>query len=398
MPEYLFTARSAKGRSMTDLVGARTIGDARRALEAQGFTDILFHTDNEQLRVNRQMQEQMDPHALVGAVEARYERFSGSTARRPGSSWSTEVCVWIAPWLVLLLIPSILSIWIFAIKRNPLDPGLWLGILVQGGVGFIVCCVVLALSGHRAQIRAATWNRVERTRFWTAFLKCLPPIGRPPLSDLDLRLATVLARNGRVEEGRRLVAPYLAQAATDAMLLGRVAHFHHAAGESERALEFLGRAVEVSNGSTQALVDQAYFLARHLERPAEAEAVLGRLRERELIELARVFVWFTRGLILLQQGQPAGALAAFAEADKHLAPHTNVALLKGMQLELYAFRALACAAVGQTEEGRRWFRRARPLLEARRETALLARLHAALGQSHEAQPLSVSSQSTKTQT
>lgn len=380
MPEYLFTARSAKGRSVTDNVGARTIGDTRRVLEAQGFTDIFFHTDNEQLRTNQRVQEQVDPHALLGAVEARYERLGSAAPQRPGSDRSMELLLPVAPWLIIIAAPFILNLWMAALKKDPLSPGLWLVMIVQGGVGFVVSCAVFALAGYRAQLRAATWNRVGRTRFWTAFLKRLPPIGRPPTSDLDIRLATVLARNGQIEEGRRLVAPYLAQAETDAMLLGQIGHFHQAAGESERALELLTRAVELSRNSTQALVDLAFILTRHLERPSEAQAVLERLAERELTELARVFVCSTRRLIAQQQGRPAEAFTAFAEADVYLAPHTHLALLKGMQLELWAFRALALAADGKPEEARRWFRKARPLLEARRETRLLERCRRAIPQ------------------
>ena len=52
MPDYLFTARTSEGRTVTDRITAPTVDAARYALETRRYADIIFHTDDQTNRLD----------------------------------------------------------------------------------------------------------------------------------------------------------------------------------------------------------------------------------------------------------------------------------------------------------------------------------------------------------
>lgn len=374
MPDYLFTGRDAEGRPVTDRITAATVDGARYALETRRYTEIVFHTDDASQRLDATFQRELDPDAELVPLDPEEDlkaRRGGGLLHGIGLAVKMHAFLWL-PLLVWNL-----SSWSGA---RPFGWGDWLGFSLSGL--FLVYFLWLVIPGvlFQALLRASVMNRLAETRLWTRVLGSLRFFngGTFPRFELAVRLACVLARNGRVEEGRALLAPYAAKAETDAMTASRLAGFHTTAREHERAQELRDRALELSQGGIVEVIDHAFGLVRHLRRPAEARASLARLGDRELVEIARIFVAYTEALIALEEQRFAEAVTLFEKTEAELQPLAASELMWAMRRDIWAFQALALAGTGRIAEARTLLARARPLLEARRETELLERCDAVI--------------------
>jgi hypothetical protein len=374
MPDYLFTARTSEGRAVTDRITAPTVNAARYALETRRYEDIVFHTDDQTARLDAQMARDLDPdqEGEVLTPEQQLEaRRGGGFLHGLWFAWKVNSIFWL---------PILIWCAISFVGSRPFGLGDWAGFILAGL--FMVYFVVLVIPGvaYQASLRAAVWNRLGETRFWTAVLRRMPLVsgGAFPKLDLDVRLASVLARHGRVDEGRRLLEPYLA-GTPDAMTVARIAGFHNAAGEYAMAHELSCRAVALSNGGIIETIDQALGLVRYLRRPAEARACLERIADQELLEAPRIYVAYIEGLIALEEKRYTEAVTALEKTVTLMQPMASSELIKGLLRDIWAFQSIALAGVGRMTEARALLARARPMLEARRETELLQRCRAAVG-------------------
>ncbi len=374
MPDYLFTGRDAEGRAVTERITAATVDGARYALETRRYTQIVFHTDDASNRLDATLKQDLDPNEegveLDPETALKLRRGGGFLN---GIGFAVQVHMFL--WLPLLVWN--LSSWF---GSRPFGWGDWLGFVLTGL--FIVYFFWLVIPGvlYQAFLRASVLNRLAETRLWAFVLGRMRFFhgGRMPRLDLAVRLACVLARSGRVEEGRALLAPFAQDTERDAMTASRIAGFHASAQEHERAQELRNRAVELSHGGLVEIIDHAFGLARHLRRPAEARASLARIGDRELVEIARIFVAYTHALIALEEQHFAEAFTLFEKTEAEMDPLATNELMWGIRRDVWAFQALALAGAGRIAEARRLLARARPLLEARREAELLKRCDAAI--------------------
>jgi tetratricopeptide (TPR) repeat protein len=195
-----------------------------------------------------------------------------------------------------------------------------------------------------------------------------------PRLELDMRLAVVLARNDRLQEALTIVEPHAANARDNSVVLVRLAGFWDAAGDHLRALELREQAIAASQGrGIVEIIDHAYSLARHLRRPDEAEESLKRLDQRELGDFARLFAGITRALIALERERFAEAHGLFTKVEETIALFLANPAMVEVQSYVCAYKALSAAGMGQHEEARALFARARPRMEANRERELLDR-------------------------
>lgn len=374
MPQYLFTATSRDGAKVTDRVGAATVEGARYALETRGFTEIVFHTDDSSHRIDAAMSAEM------GTTDADYELSpeQEKEARQGGGMLSG---LWFA-WKVNALFWVPTGAWAAWAWWNGRPYSFW-DWTAFGVFGlFLVYFVWLVIPGvgYQGLLAASLWNRLAQTRSWVAFLRFtgrFSPVKIPKL-ELDMRLAWVLARNDRAEEARRLLADHESNAAGDAMILMRLSGIYDALGEHDRAHATRTKGVEVSGGGLGEIVDHAFGLIRQLRRPAEARASIDRVADREQSDLVKVFVCYTEALIALEEGRIEVAEKGLEDTESALAPYANNEIMKGMVREIWMYKAIALAMLQRTDEARKLFRAARPLLTARRETALIERCAALL--------------------
>jgi len=270
--------------------------------------------------------------------------------------------------------------------------GIWCALAIRGGrpfgVGdyiafalsglFLVYFFWMALPGlaYQRLLTALCWNREKEAAACVRFLRLLRGLGGVgvPRLELDIRLAEVLARNDKLSEAVQRLEPYVAKASGDTLLLGRLAEFWDAAGDHERACKLREQAIELTGGKgLHQIIDHAHGLVRHLRAPDLARASLARIEGRELADMPRLFVGYTRALVALEEGSFQEAEARLGRTEQAIAPQLANPLFEGMLSEVRAFHALALAGLGRAGEARAQFERARPMLEARREQALLAR-------------------------
>ncbi len=369
MPQYLFTATSRDGAKVTERVGAATVEGARYALETRGFTEIVFHTDDSSLRIDAALSAEMgatDSDAELTPEQEKEARQGGGMLSGLWFAWKVNSIFWMptggwAAW----------AWW----NGRPYSFWDWTAFCVFGLFLVYFVWLVIPGVGYQGLLTASLWNRLAQTRSWVAFLRFtnrFSPVKLPKL-ELDMRLAWVLARNDRADEARRLLADYEANSATDAMVLMRLSGIYDALGEHERAHTTRTKGVDVSGGGLGEIVDHAFGLVRHLRRPVEARASLERVADREQSDLVRVFVCYTEALIALEEGRLEVAEKMLADTEGALSPYANNELMKGMIREIWMHRAIVLAMLQRKDEARKWFRAARPLMEARRETVLIER-------------------------
>jgi len=369
MPVFLFSANSPDGRQVTERIEAATADAARYALDLRGYREIAFHTDDASNRMDAVFQAEMvdgHPDSQLTPEQELEARQGGGMLQVVWSAWKHSAVFWVP-----------LGLWV-GVSLAGGRPFSWLDILSFAlGALFLGWFVWLVLPGvgYQGLLAASTWNRLRETRAWVRFLRFLSSVGAPrtPQLELDMRLACVLARNGCEEEARRVVAPHEAAAAGNPMILGRLAGFYEAVGDHARAHANRTLAVEASGGGLAEIIDHAHGLVRHLRRPAEARASLARIADREVADLAQIFVRYTDGLIALEEGRPEAAIELLSKTEQAMTPYEGNELVKGMFREVWAFRVIALAATGQFAEAKQLFAKALPLLRARRESSLIAR-------------------------
>jgi hypothetical protein len=289
------------------------------------------------------------------------------------SAWMANAIFWVP-----------LGIWGFLAIRGgrPYSTGDIIGFVLAGLFLFYFLRAALPQAAYRRLLQASTWAREREARTCVRLLGAIRRLGgvSVPRLELDMRLAGVLARNDKLSEANALVAPYAAQAAGDPMLLGRLAGFWDTAGDHETALRLREQAVATTGGQgLHEIIDHAHGLVRHLRRPAEAAASLARIANRELADLPRVFVLYTRGLIALEEERFAEAERLLAETEAAMRSQLGNPGMQGMLRDIWAFRALALAGQSRNDEAREYFARAQALLSARRDRKLLERCQTALG-------------------
>lgn len=369
MSSYLFSAKSPEGKSVTDRIEAATTDAARYALDLRGYREIIFHTDDSSNRVDAVLLAEMVDGGFESRLTPEQEkeaRKGGGVLRQLWTAWKLNAVFWIP-----------LSIWIGVNLAGgmPFSAGDIIS-FVFGGL-FLVYFVWLVLPavGYQCLLAASIWNRLGETRAWARFLRFFGPIGPVRIAklELDMRLAYVLGRHGLLDEARRLIAPHESVAANNAMILGRLASFYDVIGDHERAHANRTQAVDASSGGLSEIIDHAHGLIRHLRRPQEATTSLNRIGDREVADVARLFVSYTEGLIALEEGRHEESIEKFLKTEQAITPYAANEILNGMLRDIWAFRAIALAKTGRYGEAKELVLKALPMLQARRETILISR-------------------------
>lgn len=373
MPRYLFTAKDSDGQPVTDFIESATLDGARYALETRRYTQILFHTDDASNQLDESIRQEMGSPNPEGVLTPRQILEARQSGGLLGGLWfglRMNAVIWVplAIWCVLALIAG-----------RPYRWNDWLGFGLFGV--FVVYFVWLALPGigYDRLLVASVWNDERETRLWTSFLRALRRVGCPlvPALELDVRLAHVLGRHGRRPEVEALMAKHEAAAEQNPLVIGQIAGVFDSLGDHERAHQWRTRFCEVTQDSAMAVIDHAHALVRQMRRADEAEASLSRIGDREQSAIAILFITYTRGLIALERGRHAEALASFREAETGSLQFQNP-LMVGMRNDIRAFQAIALAGTGAREEARRLKSAVLPLLQARNDRPLIQYLESAI--------------------
>ncbi|MBI3849573.1 MAG: hypothetical protein HY298_04685 [Verrucomicrobia bacterium] len=375
MTSFLYTARTASGGTLTDRIEAESLDAALLALEHEGLREILFHTDEFAEATLAMAKKEVSPHLLTRPITPQQERKS----RQLGGTWGLIWFGWKREWHYWfpLLLWNSYSFY----HGRPFGDFAWLGFALSGL--FLVAFIFMRLPGiaYNQLIEATVWHRGQAVKRWVELLRSFKRffnVGVPEM-ELDCRIATVMARDGDLDRALAIFQKHEVNSVGRAYYFCRQAEIYGAAKEYQKMVECRLKAMEESRGGQNETVDYALGLVRRLHDATAAQQVLARVSEQRLTDIGHAYLHYCRGLIALEQKHASLAESEFRAALLKNAAYEMNPLASGMLKEVKAFLSIALAQQGNFEEARKLFADASPLLNARRETELLARCESALG-------------------
>jgi hypothetical protein len=302
-----------------------------------------------------------DPAGLQGLSEAEVQalaRFHLRIGRRPTLMTALAETARRLMWWLLADLVVVALAWAAGTRRMAL---LGLGVAL---VPFGMTAWGWRHLGRRQQLlwqyAVGDWNSVRRL---AARLRTAGDVSDLLNFDLDVRLACIEARSGKVGEALLAVVPWKAKLAEQPGLYeSRVSAVHLAAGDYEGFVRLMGQAAERSGGEPARVLDHALALARfgEVERAAK---LLHSLDPSLLPPLASGFLHWARGMVQWRCGEAEGcptlglAVSEFLQRADQPAAWTALAFCA-------TDHALALHQAGQTALAQQQVASVWPLLQA----------------------------------
>lgn len=365
MAHLLYSAKDRHGKPIQGFVEAESARAAQEQLANGGMTEIVLHQDPSLGGTDARALEGLNPAQL-----RELARISIAAMRRPGLLPLLRDVAWLNRWWLMV------------------DVGLLAWGLVSGNVWIALTGGVLLLwpfaagiwsyrhSGrYNALLRAFAVGDWPQVREMAGKLR--PFSGRVEHLgfDLDLRVAWIAARNGRLHEALVAVEPWRdALADKPGLFEQRVAPLFYAAGDRQGFLRGMSEAHAAAPQDASRTVDHALAQARFGD-PAEARRLLDQVDLALLPSFGTGFVAWTEGLIRLRQQQPGAldrlseAVAAFLGLSANPVVWTALAFCTGDH-------AIALSLAGRKEQARDELAKVWPILQAHGDRALLRMLEA----------------------
>lgn len=366
--DFLATATDENGHRATRHVVAYSATDAVELLEADGFTDIVLHTDD------------------AGAASTRMTALEdgGVTpedmAKLPLSTFRYFLFLlkkqYLSQWVVTLVLAALIAFTL--VSGEPNGRLFWIAVVLMV-IPFPIAFYFTFFTHSRKYerlVEAAAWGR------WETVLQLVPKLrGHVADLELDAREAVALAKTGQVEEGLAVIRQNADKPEAPRWLyLSRLAEFYLMIEQHEQALDLQRQAWEEAPDNPTVEIDYAMSLLRHERNLDEAERLIESAERKPLSDLLQKFLPFVCGLRELNRKRNLEAISCFTEARKELAPLAQAQPMLHLMMDLCAaYLAIACARNGDMETARRYARPARRRLEALDSRRLLSRLNEAVG-------------------
>ncbi|REK11404.1 MAG: tetratricopeptide repeat protein [Planctomycetota bacterium] len=369
MYDFLLTATDAAGERATHRVAADSAADAHAKLEAQGYREIVLHTDDASAATPQVPGFDPSTVAPKDQVEARdlstfafflflYKKLAIKSAALEMIAvvyLGYKLYAWqplgIAGYcaIAVLLLPAAIAAWasLFGLQRK-----------------------------YDLLVDASAWGR------WSEVLERTPPLrGKVPELELDTREAIALAGLGRLDEGLERLRPH--EHGGDSprwMVLGRLSEVYETANQHDEALRCMREAYELDPDNPTLELDYAMALLKNEQDPQLAAQLIQSAEKRRLSDLLQLFLPFIKGLFCLNTGQDGKAVETLNEARKKLEPLAPGAPLVRQILDINAaYQAIAHVRTGRRDLALKLAEPARNRLQAINNQRLLAKLDAALG-------------------
>jgi hypothetical protein len=376
MPTYLWSAKDPEGRETGQRVQAVSPEAARAILEAQGFTDLKLQKDDFANAIDAGMKlesPELEEAEFTADEELDFHRPRGFWGQVWGSlkAWSWA--------LVPLAVWNGCNVW-RGLRWGVSD--VLAGVLLLAVFYLMVTLGAVSICYNRLlhEVNAARWGTVSGLLKLLRFLRWFNGSGVPE-HEMVFREAQVLfereglgaaVRHYQKMEGHPSVPPML--------YWSRVASFQFCADQIEEGLETHRRCFESGQRSTSELIDRAYHLVHHGHDPRAAGELLAQIEGREIVELARSYVSFCRGMIAYREGRHAEARTTLETAiDEALAFRHGTPLMIGHVRLIKSYLCLACARAGEMQRSQKLFREIAQFLKNHHENRLLAECRAAVG-------------------
>jgi hypothetical protein len=370
---FLYTAVNHEGETVIERIEATNITIARYALELRGYSSIVFHTDEWHDIFQQGNEKKMEIDSKAWTPEEELEsRVSGGAWAHITSLFREFKIFWLplAVWNTLSVFSGPPYGWIS-----------WVGFLLSGW--FCVYFVWASLPGvaYQRLLSAKVWAKGHAVRRWVAVLQFLKRFETAPLPDLhlDAFVAKALAAEGRLDEAVALLQKYEKdENVPRSFYYSELGSVYDKGRLFNKATEYRARAVEASTGGTVERIDYALGLILRLRDSQPARAALAEIADKEIIDLAAVYVSYCRGLIALEECNYDEAKARLLEAQQRATPYAaNVAMIEFF-MEVKAHLAIVTAKLGDKRHAKRLFRKAKRFLIAHQEVDLYQRCEEAL--------------------
>ncbi len=376
MPTYLWSAKDPEGRQTGQRVQAASPEAARAMLEAQGFSDLKLQKDDFSNAIDAGMK--LENHDLADLEFTADEELE---FHQPRGFWG-QVWGTLKAWSWAL---APLAVWNGCNVWRGLRWGVsdvLAGVLLLAVVYLIVTLAAMSICYNRLlhEVNAARWGAVSGLIKLMRFLRWFNGAGAPE-HELVFREAQVIferagldaaVRHYKKMEDHRSLPPVL--------YWSRMASFYFCADRIEEGIEMHRRCFESGQRSTSELIDRAYHLVHHGHDPRGAAELLAQIEGREIVELARSYLTFCRGMIACREGRHAEARTTLETAiDEALAYRHGTPLMIGHIRLIKSYLCIACARTGEKERSQKLLREVARFLERHHENRLLAECRAAVG-------------------
>jgi len=377
MQEFLFSATTPDGRTVHERIEAANLDQARYILEIRKYRAIEFLTDEHGADIRRAARSgvtipKIDPSLWTAEDEV-------ASRRRRGLA---EKLVWAFRQHALIF--AVLAGWVVLVLHNgpPYRAFAWTGFILLPLYFLWFVRLVLPLTLFQLILEASVWHEWKRLRRLIGFVRFLKKFLTTAIPDkeLDIREAASLAAEGRLADGLKLVEKYRGHPdVAEYLYLTRLSGIYDAAGEYDRVVALLEEAAAKGPGGVSEWIDLAMARIRRKHDAAGARAALQNIEGREVPALAQAFRLIVEGMIAGEEKDDLRAYEYFRTGVEKLQATGGSPLLQGVVAEARAGLAISLARLGRKDAARSILAKERPLLEARKETGLLARCDSAIG-------------------
>lgn len=367
MANFLWSGKTPSGQEEAEEVTAETPAEARKILEARGWTELRQHTtDVADFIHQRQSLISRKRRELTPNEKLQYRQ---GTAPGFWTNWLKNI----NKDAVALLVLAGIATWIQYNRQVP-HPGLWI----------VTLAVFLAFLVFRYPVqhwwfgrtkrlwvkmhKAKTWHR------WDEVLQCLDKL-------VKSQQATHIGINDYTTARYRALALTGLGRLDDALTGFRVAaekantppEFYHSslaglystAGQYDKALECYRAAVDQATDKALFLIDVGMYLVSRFNRPQEARQLLAQAEKMQLSESAITHLSLVRGMIAFREKDLVAVDKHMREALANLEkrPRNKRYIYERSILICKSYLAVSSAALGRKSEGRKYFAQTKKYLE-----------------------------------
>jgi len=375
MLKYQLSGTDAQGQRNTITIHAADSQDAFTRMEAQGYSDIVLHTDDVAAAITQMMPQELDECEASDFVTAADEvefRFLSNW----GFFFHLTRKLYVQWWWTSLICVAILGNKLISDRPFSIWDTIWVVLLLLPLALGVHSAVFSKTRKYDQMLEALHWGR------WQEVHRLAPALrGHIPDLELDIRIATALAGQGKLSEGLRMLAPYAELADVPKwMYYARLTEVYLAAQQPEEALKCQEQSYAIAPDNSTVALDLAMGLLKNQVDTPRAQKLIEDVESQHLSDVVQIFVGLAKSLLYLNQGQYREAAAGFRKGEDDLLPlAVGSAPVRSAVDMSRAFRAIAMAHQGLTADAEKLFTTVRSRWEALPGNRLVERFDRAMG-------------------
>jgi tetratricopeptide (TPR) repeat protein len=376
MPNFLWSGKARSGREEAEEVSAETPAEARKILEARGWTELRQHTTEIADFIHRQQ-------SLISRTRSRLtpkEKLQYRQGTAPGlwGNWAKAIG---NSAVTYLLLAGVLG-WAIYDRQMPGDR-FWIAISAAVLAYGVLLYPVLRWwfrQTKRLFVKlhtARTWYR------WDEVLRCLDKLVEAKhktnigINDYSMARyrALALAGLGRLDEALTGFSAAAEKAETPPWLYHTaLAGINTIARQYDKALENYRTAFEAATDKSIICIDLAMCLVWRFNRPQEARQLLSQAEKMQFPENAIPHLALLRGAIAYREKNFSEmdryVREALADFEKH--PRAKRYLYERSILNCKSYLAVSSAALGRKSEARKYFAQTEKYIDLKDQTDLIS--------------------------